>query len=318
MGPPEKSWRSPRPPGRRCPPQSGFRGCPGSFGSGVRAPLTPTRRGLFRPERALGSALLRLEGLEGSCELREQLEVRRGRRGPGVPPPHPRRGLFRPERALGSALLRLEGLEGSCELREQLELLDGRRRTGGRLEVRVRVREPLGARRQLEPRCERWLVLEPAPEATLAVPKPSAAAPKDGNNRPLPTLPSLNLLHFDRERLERKMAPFGRAGRPVPPELRQQHQELQRRIQGLGARLQGGDPHFRTEYAEHLQRHLRLYTEAARRLGTQGERVGETPAQPSPPSRGNPPRPPGTPPDSEGSAPKILEQPRSLLDTPKS
>nr|XP_041567736.1 coiled-coil and C2 domain-containing protein 1A isoform X1 [Taeniopygia guttata]XP_041567737.1 coiled-coil and C2 domain-containing protein 1A isoform X1 [Taeniopygia guttata] len=181
-------------------------------------------------------------------------------------------GLFRPERALGSVQLRLEGLEGSCELREQLELLDGRRRTGGRLEVWVRIREPLGPQRQLEPRSERWLVLEPAAEPTVAVPKPSAAAPKDGNNRALPTLPSLNLLLFDRERLERKMVPLGRAGRPVPPELRQQHQELQRRIQGLRARLQGGDPRFRTEYAEHLERHLRLYTEAARRLGTQGER----------------------------------------------
>lgn len=42
------------------------------------------------------------------------------------------------------------------------------------------------------------------------------------------------------------MLPFSRAGRPVPPELRQQHQDLLRRIQGLRARLQGGDPHFRT------------------------------------------------------------------------
>ncbi|RLV73084.1 hypothetical protein DV515_00017271, partial [Chloebia gouldiae] len=221
-------------------------------------------------------------------------------------------GLFRPERALGSAQLRLEGLEGSCELREQLELLDGRRRTGGRLEVWVRIREPLGAQRQLEPRSERWLVLEPAPEPTVAVPKPSAAAPKDGNNRALPTLPSLNLLLFDRERLERKMAPLGRAGRPVPAELRQQHQDLQRRIQGLRARLQGGDPHFRAEYAEHLERHLRLYTEAARRLGTQGERVRPGAAP------GIAPRPSGTPPDFGGPVPKILHHPQSLLDTARS
>ncbi|NWT59129.1 C2D1A protein, partial [Erythrocercus mccallii] len=182
-------------------------------------------------------------------------------------------GLFRPERALGSAQLRLEGLEGACELREQLELLDGRRRTGGRLEVWVRIREPLGAQRQLEPRSERWLVLEPGAEATvrglpafLSCPTPIPLP------RSVPTFPSLNLLLFDRERLERKMMPFGRAGRPVPPELRQQHQDLLRRIQGLRTRLQGGDPHFRMEYAEHLERHLRLYTEAARRLGTQGER----------------------------------------------
>ncbi|NXU96116.1 C2D1A protein, partial [Cettia cetti] len=189
-------------------------------------------------------------------------------------------GLFRPERALGSAQLRLEGLEGACELREQLELLDGRRRTGGRLEVWVRIREPLGAQRQLEPRSERWLVLEPGAEAVVTslpfchIPQPlhSAPGPPIPLPRSLPTFPSLNLLLFDRERLERKMMPFGRAGRPVPPELRQQHQDLLRRIQGLRTRLQGGDPHFRREYAEHLERHLRLYTEAARRLGTQGER----------------------------------------------
>ncbi|XP_017584988.1 PREDICTED: coiled-coil and C2 domain-containing protein 1A [Corvus brachyrhynchos] len=107
--------------------------------------------------------------------------------------------------------------------------------------------------------------------------------------------PSLSLLLFDRERLEQQMVPFGRAGCPVPPELRQQHQDLLRRIQGLRTRLQGGDPRFRTEYTEHLERHLRLYTEAARRLGTQGERVS--------PEIGNPV--PGG-------------HPQTLLDTPKS
>lgn len=48
------------------------------------------------------------------------------------------------------------------------QLLDGRRRTGGRLEVWVRIREPLGPQRQLEPRSERWLVLEPGAEATVS------------------------------------------------------------------------------------------------------------------------------------------------------
>ncbi|NXX31721.1 C2D1A protein, partial [Nicator chloris] len=220
-------------------------------------------------------------------------------------------GLFRPERALGSAQLRLEGLEGACELREQLELLDGRRRTGGRLEVWVRIREPLGAQRQLEPRSERWLVLEPAAEATVSAGnspgtrrEPAGSA---GGDQPGITQGSSCSGHrsqTDRggpEGWEQQMVPFGRAGRPVPPELRQQHQDLLRRIQGLRTRLQGGDPHFRMgerglglpsapkswfvlgfpgvswffplpEYAEHLERHLRLYTEAARRLGTQGER----------------------------------------------
>ncbi|XP_058677428.1 coiled-coil and C2 domain-containing protein 1A [Ammospiza caudacuta] len=176
-------------------------------------------------------------------------------------------GLFRAERALGSAQLRLEALEGSCELRQRLELLDGRRRTGALLEVWVRIREPLGPHRELEPRSERWLRLEPGPERALCpVPEPAPAAAKDGKERPPPALPSLAVLQFDRERLEREMAPA------APPELRRRHQELLGRIRGLRARLQGGDPRFRTEYAEHLERHLGLYAEAARRLGLQGDR----------------------------------------------
>ncbi|KAM8987296.1 coiled-coil and C2 domain-containing protein 1A [Ara ararauna] len=68
-------------------------------------------------------------------------------------------GLFKPDRILGSASLHLDALETTCEVREVLELLDGRRRTGGTLEVVVRLREPLGAP-ELQPRTEAWLVIQ--------------------------------------------------------------------------------------------------------------------------------------------------------------
>ncbi|XP_064557308.1 coiled-coil and C2 domain-containing protein 1A-like, partial [Zonotrichia leucophrys gambelii] len=140
------------------------------------------------------------------------------------------------------------------------------RRTGALLEVWVRIREPLGPHRT-GPASDGGAGGKRGPEPALSpAPKPPPATAKDGNQRPLPTLPSLTVLQFDRERLERKMAPA------APPELRRQHRELQGRIRGLRARLQSGDPRFRSEYAEHLERHLRLYTEAARRLGLQGDR----------------------------------------------
>ncbi|XP_071656719.1 coiled-coil and C2 domain-containing protein 1A isoform X2 [Patagioenas fasciata] len=182
-------------------------------------------------------------------------------------------GLFKPDRVLGSAQLKLEALETTCQVREILELLDGRRRTGGRLEVTVTIREPLGAP-QLESRTERWLVIVPSAVTPVPVPKgkPAVVAPRDGSNRAAPTLPSLNLLAFDREKLERKMLQHTRARRPVPPELREQHQELVRRSQNLRGRLQSGDPPFQREYRLQLERHLHLCTEAARRLGTEGNR----------------------------------------------
>ncbi|KAM6188608.1 coiled-coil and C2 domain-containing protein 1A isoform 2-T2 [Sarcoramphus papa] len=182
-------------------------------------------------------------------------------------------GLFKTDRVIGTAQLKLEALETTCEVREIIELLDGRRPTGGKLEVIVRIREPLSSQ-QLETRTERWLVINPSTVPPVAVPKPKpAVAPaKEVNNRAVPALPSLNLLAFDREKLEKKMLAYTQAQRPVPPELREQHQDIARCSQRLRSRLQHGDPLFRKEYLAQLERYLHLYTETARRLGTEGKR----------------------------------------------
>ncbi|XP_072704525.1 coiled-coil and C2 domain-containing protein 1A isoform X2 [Ciconia boyciana] len=182
-------------------------------------------------------------------------------------------GLFKTDRVVGTAQLKLEALETTCEIREIVELLDGRRPTGGKLEVIVRIREPLSSQ-QLETRTERWLVINPSTVPPVAVPKPKpAVAPaKEVNNRSVPALPSLNLLAFDQEKLERKMLAYKQAQRPIPPELREQHQDLAWRSHCLRSRLQQGDPPFRKEYLAQLERYLHLYTEAARRLGTEGNR----------------------------------------------
>ncbi|GAB0201835.1 coiled-coil and C2 domain-containing protein 1B [Grus japonensis] len=179
-------------------------------------------------------------------------------------------GLFKTDRVLGTAQLKLEALETTCEVREILELLDGRRPTGGKLEVIVRIREPLSSQ-QLETRTERWLVIDPVTVPPVAVPKPAVAPAKEGNGSRA-TLPSLNLLAFEREKLEKKMLTYAQAQRPVPPELRDQHQDVVRRSQNLRSRLQRGDPPFRKEYLAQLERYLHLYTETARRLGTEGKR----------------------------------------------
>uniref|UniRef100_A0A9J7YWS3 Coiled-coil and C2 domain-containing protein 1B n=2 Tax=Cyprinus carpio TaxID=7962 RepID=A0A9J7YWS3_CYPCA len=68
-------------------------------------------------------------------------------------------GFLRSDKPIGTALLKLEKLETDSEVREIVELMDGRKATGGRLEVRVRLREPLGGQDH-QTVTERWLVLE--------------------------------------------------------------------------------------------------------------------------------------------------------------
>ncbi|XP_055975277.1 coiled-coil and C2 domain-containing protein 1A isoform X2 [Sorex fumeus] len=186
-------------------------------------------------------------------------------------------GLFKTDRVLGTAQLKLDSLESACEVREILEVLDGRRPTGGRLEVMVRIREPLTSQ-QLETVTERWLVIDPGPRAMPTVAGPKGKAPlvpapaREPGNRSSRPLHSLSVLAFDLERLERKILALRQAHRPVPPEVAQQYQDIVQRSQWQRAQLEQGGPAIRREYVAHLERQLQFYTEAARRLGNDGSR----------------------------------------------
>lgn len=187
-------------------------------------------------------------------------------------------GLFKTDRVLGTAQLKLDVLETACEVHEILEVLDGRRPTGGRLEVMVRIREPLTAQ-QLETTTERWLVIDPLPAAApmqVAAPRgkapPVPAPSKEPGSRSARPLHSLSVLAFDQERLERKILTLRQARRPVPPEVAQQYQDIVQRSQWQRAQLEQGGAGIRREYTAQLERQLQFYTEAARRLGNDGSR----------------------------------------------
>uniref|UniRef100_A0A673ZWK3 Coiled-coil and C2 domain-containing protein 1B n=1 Tax=Salmo trutta TaxID=8032 RepID=A0A673ZWK3_SALTR len=68
-------------------------------------------------------------------------------------------GFLRSDKPIGTAHIKLEKLETESEVREIAEVIDGRKPTGGRVEVRVRLREPLSGQ-DLQTTTERWLVLD--------------------------------------------------------------------------------------------------------------------------------------------------------------
>uniref|UniRef100_A0A3B1JFJ3 Coiled-coil and C2 domain-containing protein 1B n=1 Tax=Astyanax mexicanus TaxID=7994 RepID=A0A3B1JFJ3_ASTMX len=68
-------------------------------------------------------------------------------------------GFLRSDKPIGTALVKLEKLETESEVREIVEVMDGRKASGGRLEVKVRLREPLSGQ-DLQTVSERWLVLD--------------------------------------------------------------------------------------------------------------------------------------------------------------
>jgi len=67
-------------------------------------------------------------------------------------------GFLRSDTPLGAASVKLQPLETRCTVHEAVPLMDGRRVLGGKVEVLVRLRNPL-LTRQVEKVEEKWLVI---------------------------------------------------------------------------------------------------------------------------------------------------------------
>eukprot|EP00064_Thunnus_orientalis_P016969 superscaffoldBa00003487_g17042 len=68
-------------------------------------------------------------------------------------------GFLRSDKPIGTALVKMEKLESQSEIREIVEVMDGRKPSGGRVEVRIRLREPLSGQ-DMQTSTERWLVID--------------------------------------------------------------------------------------------------------------------------------------------------------------
>nr|XP_014267420.1 coiled-coil and C2 domain-containing protein 1A [Maylandia zebra] len=212
-------------------------------------------------------------------------------------------GLFKNDKVLGTAQLKLEGLENHCEIREILEVMDGRKTTGGKLEVRVKIREPLSGV-ELHPVKEKWLTLEPVSTPTEKqkerAPSPQSKPRHGGNGRsssdqpasprskpkheassrsghsssspPQYKLHSFSLLNYDKERLERKITEYRKNKRETPSDLIHQHQEVTHRLQWQKAQLERASPAMLTEYENVLQRFVQGLSESVKKYSSQGNR----------------------------------------------
>ncbi|GAB6028780.1 hypothetical protein CHUAL_004595 [Chamberlinius hualienensis] len=67
-------------------------------------------------------------------------------------------GFLRSDTLLGSATVKLTPLETRCILHESYDLMEGRKPIGGKLEVKLRIREPI-LTKQVDTMCEKWLII---------------------------------------------------------------------------------------------------------------------------------------------------------------
>ncbi|XP_076001667.1 coiled-coil and C2 domain-containing protein 1A isoform X2 [Genypterus blacodes] len=194
-------------------------------------------------------------------------------------------GLFKTDKVVGTAQLKLEALDNHCEVREIIEVMDGRKSTGGKLDVRVKIREPLlGA--DLQSVTEKWLVLDPVSSLSppdrqkQRTPSPRSKPRHEGNSRsgnantspPQYKLHSFSLLNYDKERLERKMAEYRKNRRDPPSDLFHQHKEVAHRLHWQKTQLERASPALLTEYENVLRRFTQGLAESVKKYSSQGNR----------------------------------------------
>lgn len=198
-------------------------------------------------------------------------------------------GLFKTDKVVGTAQLKLEALENHCDVREIIDVMDGRKATGGKLEVMVKIREPLSGA-DLQPVTEKWLVVDPVStlspterqkEKKERAPSPPRSKPKheassrsshSSNSPPQYKLHSFSLLSYDRERLERKIAEYRKTRRDPPSDLIHQHKEVTYRLQWQKAQLERASPALLTDYENVLQRLVQGLADSVKKFSSQGNR----------------------------------------------
>lgn len=198
-------------------------------------------------------------------------------------------GLFKGDKSVGTAQLKLDSLENQCDLRQIIDVLDGRKPTGGRLEVRVKIREPLGGV-QLQPVTEKWIVLDPMQlsppdsrgkeRAPSPRSKPRADHDRNDNHSnsksshspPQYKLHSFSLLNYDKERLERKLDAYKKSKREPPSDLLQQHKEVCHRLQWQKSYLERGSSSSLAEYEHVLKKLAHGLSDSIKKFSSQGNR----------------------------------------------
>nr|XP_019939661.1 PREDICTED: coiled-coil and C2 domain-containing protein 1A [Paralichthys olivaceus] len=194
-------------------------------------------------------------------------------------------GLFKTDKVVGTAQLKLEALDNHCDIREIIDVMDGRKATGGKLEVRVKIREPLSGV-DLQPVTEKWLVLIPVsslspPEKQKErAPSPRSKPRHEGSSRsshpnnspPQYKLHSFSLLNYDKERVERKIAEYQKNKRDPPPDLIHQHKQVTHRLQWQKAQLERASPALLTEYENVLRRLVQGLADSVKKYSSQGNR----------------------------------------------
>ena len=165
------------------------------------------------------------------------------------------RRTLRKDIFLGQAIAPLEGLENKCEVHSASDLKDekGRKPVGGKLEVFVRLREPLSGRDQ-EEKEQKWLVFQEAiaAEQTVSMLRPQAT----GGGPTGSIIKPENTTSVEALKLELAMAQKAIKSGNKDPAVVQRARQVQSRMLSIKQKL-AQEPGFKMAYQRQVMKELK-------------------------------------------------------------
>ena len=182
------------------------------------------------------------------------------------------RRTLRKDIFLGAAHVSLEQLDTKCEVKNCFDLLDekGKKPVGGKLEVVVKLREPLSCRDE-EEKEEQWLLFDESIAAPSQVSMPKAAPPKKapaaGESHSFVTditkTTSMEALKFEAS-LAQRLLKAGDAS------MTQRFRVIQGRLAAIKQRYQS-DPQFQQKYLLQVRLELKADQQLEQKLRAEGK-----------------------------------------------
>ncbi|ESO05589.1 hypothetical protein HELRODRAFT_191334 [Helobdella robusta] len=196
-----------------------------------------------------------------------------------------KRGFLKADKILGSVQIKLQPLEDKCIYHETYDLMEGRKAVGGKLEVKLRVRDPF-VNKQVEEAREKWLVID---EFVRKVVSPAAAAaaqqvpqappktqllPKPSPSQQQRASPNHNycisVLLYERDALEEKLAKYRSRMKPAEVELLKEKSNMMlKRANDLKRQVHEAGEAFIRSYISSLKQMSTAYSAEARSKASQ-------------------------------------------------
>jgi len=171
------------------------------------------------------------------------------------------RGFLKSDKALGQASIKLEHFSNKCEIHESVDLMDlerGRKSVGGKIEVMLKIREPL-ADKDAEIVKEKWLLLDThlrnlaMKTSSQSIPQPSQTVQNEEHKNLLP-YDSLEVLNYEKEIYERQLQTLKSQGKQPPLNIIEKLKSCNTKSMSIQNKMKQGGKKGILEYYENLLR----------------------------------------------------------------